>query len=457
MPSLLGIRFSPTGLELAGYAALAGMLAYLAIWMPPPIFYVLPLAPIAFIALWQELPGGTVASLVSLAAISLILALEPDAAARARSIAQVWPLLPVYLALGPLLGALAARDRQRSRVLRRQARDLQAQWRRAEQFGRALRAVSEAGAEIASTLDLQQTLLLVVEKAAQTLSVHSAAVFRFDTETERYEAVVSHNLSEAEVRHLTFHFDEGVPGWVVRHRSELLIEDAAADARIHPRVAEAGIRSVLALPLQARDQVVGVLCLYAREARCPFGEAERELARIFAQQSAVALENVRLLSGWRGTAERLEQRMEGQSRALRRLERQLAGAEGNGEASHAGPELEEAPELGPLCVGGLCIDPRAHRVTLGDQEIELTPTEFKLLLTLAQRPGEAVGYVELARQALDYEPERWEAPDLIKYHVYGLRRKIEPDPTEPHYVVNVRGVGYRLPQPASTERPPFPN
>lgn len=443
--------------EALGYSALAAILLYLALWMPQPVFYVLPLVPIALIALWRELPGGTLASLISLAAISLTVALEPDAGERARTIAQVWPLLPVYLALGPLLGALAARERQRSRLLREQARELEGQWRRAERFGRALQAVSEAGAEIASTLDLEQTLLLVVEKAAQTLPIHSAALFRFNRESEQYEAVVSHNLSETQARHLNFHFDQGVPGWVVRHRSELLIEDAAVDGRIHPQIAAAGIRSMLALPLHARDQVTGVLCLYAREEPCPFGEEERELARIFAQQSAVALENIRLLSGWRQTAEHLERRAEGHTRLLRRIELQLSSEAAGGPATDGGEADRGLTGSGPLCVGDLCIDPRAHLVTRAHREIELTPTEFKLLLALTRRPGEAVSYLELAREALDYEPERWEAPDLIKYHVYGLRRKIEPHPTEPRYLVNVRGVGYRLLRAASTELQPSIN
>lgn len=434
--------------ELLGYLSLVAVLVWLALWMPPPMFYVLPLAPLAIIALWKELPGGTVASLASLAVISLSLGLEPEAGARARMIAEVWPLLPVYLALGPLLGLLAQRDRRRSRLLRRQSKALRRQWRRAEEHARRLRAVSEAGGEIGSSLDLRQTLLLVVEKAAQTLPIHSAAVFQFNSERECYEAVVSHNLSQAEVHNLSFNFDQGVPGWVVRHRRPLLVEDATQDPRVHPEIVAAGIRAVLALPLIAREQVVGVLALYARDDPSPFGEEDWRLAEIFAHQSALAIENVRLLSGWRRTARRLEELVEDRTRALERMQAGMAG--------HQTQPVEPAG-LGRLCVGELCIDPRSHSVTLAGQAVELTPTEFRLLLALIRRAGEAVGFVELAREALDYEPETWEAPDLIKYHVYGLRRKLERDPSNPRHIVNVRGVGYRLPQARSTDLQPLPN
>jgi len=79
-----------------------------------------------------------------------------------------------------------------------------------------------------------------------------------------------------------------------------------------------------------------------------------------------------------------------------------------------------------------------------DELIPLTPSEFQLLVTLASRPGEVIDYVTLVRLALDYEAESWEAKELIKRHVFALRRKIERDPSSPKYILNVRGVGYRL-------------
>ncbi len=105
------------------------------------------------------------------------------------------------------------------------------------------------------------------------------------------------------------------------------------------------------------------------------------------------------------------------------------------------------PAARQLTVGELHIDLQAHLVRQGSEEIELTPSEYNLLVTLAQRAGEVVDYVSLVNLALEYEAELWEAKELIKRHVFTLRQKIEPDPGEPQYVRNVRGVGYRLADP----------
>jgi DNA-binding response OmpR family regulator len=100
-----------------------------------------------------------------------------------------------------------------------------------------------------------------------------------------------------------------------------------------------------------------------------------------------------------------------------------------------------------LQVGDLDIDVRAHTVEKRGESIHLSPTEFKLLATLAGRLGDAIDYGDLVALSLGYEVEPWEAKELIKRHVYSLRQKIEPDPSRPRYVLNVRGVGYRLASP----------
>lgn len=100
-----------------------------------------------------------------------------------------------------------------------------------------------------------------------------------------------------------------------------------------------------------------------------------------------------------------------------------------------------------LTIGDLYIDLQAHLVRQEGVEIELTPSEYNLLVTLARRAGEVIDYVSLVNLALEYEAELWEAKELIKRHVFTLRQKIEPDPGEPRYVRNVRGVGYRLAEP----------
>jgi two-component system response regulator MtrA len=105
------------------------------------------------------------------------------------------------------------------------------------------------------------------------------------------------------------------------------------------------------------------------------------------------------------------------------------------------------PASNHLTLGPLQIDLQAHEVRRDNQPISLTPTEYRLLVTLAERPGQALDYQTLVRLILDYEAELWEAKELIKRHVFTLRQKIEPDPAQPALILNVRGVGYRTLRP----------
>ncbi len=98
----------------------------------------------------------------------------------------------------------------------------------------------------------------------------------------------------------------------------------------------------------------------------------------------------------------------------------------------------------PLTVGSLQIDLQAHEVCQNGEPVPLTPSEFQLLVVLAQHAGQVIDYITLVQLALSYEAERWEAKELIKRHIFALRQKIEADPAEPHLILNVRGVGYRL-------------
>jgi DNA-binding response OmpR family regulator len=98
-------------------------------------------------------------------------------------------------------------------------------------------------------------------------------------------------------------------------------------------------------------------------------------------------------------------------------------------------------------IGDLFIDLRAHEVTCNGIPIPLTPSEFKLLVTLASHEGQVVDYATLVKESLSYEIEAGEAKELIKRHIFALRQKIEPDPASPQYIVNVRSVGYRLASP----------
>jgi DNA-binding response OmpR family regulator len=92
--------------------------------------------------------------------------------------------------------------------------------------------------------------------------------------------------------------------------------------------------------------------------------------------------------------------------------------------------------------GALEIDTVQHVVRRDGEVVELTPNEYKLLMTLARYPGRAYSRFELISHVQGYEYEGYER--TIDAHVKNLRKKIEPDPKQPLYVETVFGVGYRL-------------
>ena len=91
--------------------------------------------------------------------------------------------------------------------------------------------------------------------------------------------------------------------------------------------------------------------------------------------------------------------------------------------------------------GRLEIDTVAHEVRLERQLVDLTPNEYRLLVTLARYPGRAYSRFELINHVQGYDFEGYER--TIDAHVKNLRKKVETDPKHPRYVETVFGVGYR--------------
>jgi DNA-binding response OmpR family regulator len=92
---------------------------------------------------------------------------------------------------------------------------------------------------------------------------------------------------------------------------------------------------------------------------------------------------------------------------------------------------------------GLALDKRKAEATLNGEPVDLTPTEFKLLRYLMENDYRVVSSVELFEASHDRPPQdRKRARDAIRWHIYNIRQKIEPDPQDPVYVLNVYGLGY---------------
>lgn len=101
------------------------------------------------------------------------------------------------------------------------------------------------------------------------------------------------------------------------------------------------------------------------------------------------------------------------------------------------------PEATPVfTVKQLAVDLVARRVTLGDEEIQLTPTEYDILRVMVKYAGRVMTHQQLLKEVrgVGYQTET----HLLRVHMSNLRRKLESDPTDPQYILTEPGVGYRL-------------
>lgn len=96
-----------------------------------------------------------------------------------------------------------------------------------------------------------------------------------------------------------------------------------------------------------------------------------------------------------------------------------------------------------IYAGDLVIDRTGAQVRRGQEIINLTPTEFRLLTYLARHPGQAISRSQLLEAVWGYDVDLMDE-NTIMVHVRRLRLKIEPDPSRPTLILTVPGVGYRF-------------
>lgn len=100
------------------------------------------------------------------------------------------------------------------------------------------------------------------------------------------------------------------------------------------------------------------------------------------------------------------------------------------------------PKAQVLREGNITLDRESHFVKVGEDFVDLTPSEFDLLAALLSSPGRAYSRLDLLDRLQGTAFEGYER--TIDVHVKNLRAKIEQDPKNPHYIETVYGVGYRF-------------
>ncbi len=107
-----------------------------------------------------------------------------------------------------------------------------------------------------------------------------------------------------------------------------------------------------------------------------------------------------------------------------------------------------SPSTEPVVrIGDLVVDLERHAVTMGGREVTLTPIEFSLIRYFAQNEGKLLTHPMILREV--WGPGYGDESHYLHVYISQLRRKIEPDPTRPRYILTETGAGYRLVNPVA--------
>ncbi|MCB0212316.1 MAG: GAF domain-containing sensor histidine kinase [Anaerolineae bacterium] len=149
-----------------------------------------------------------------------------------------------------------------------------------------------------SVLSLEPLLQIMVQSATELTDTEACSIMLIDKNTgELRFAESTGGLTEA-LKDLIIPLDGSIGGWVVRQDRPLLIRDVKSDPRWHGNVDEAldfETRSILGVPLQVRNKVIGVLEVINKNGDEGFSEDDIQIATTLAAQAAIAIENARLL------------------------------------------------------------------------------------------------------------------------------------------------------------------
>lgn len=146
-----------------------------------------------------------------------------------------------------------------------------------------------------------------------------------------------------------------------------------------------------------------------------------------------------------GLAKQREERR--RKELVARVEEMLKALKAEEEIPTSAPRGDQLKRARFLQSGEIIVDLQKHIATLHGQLLNLTPTEFRLLACLIGKADQVLSCQELVREVQNYDCDEREARDIIRVHVRRLRKKVEPDPANPQYILNVRGVGYMFANP----------
>jgi PAS domain S-box-containing protein len=154
-------------------------------------------------------------------------------------------------------------------------------------------ALYETSLEINAHSDLTELLNAIVRRSANLLGARMGGLYLLKPDEQCLELVVNYNLPH-DFSSTTLHLGEGVSGQVAQEGQPIMVEDYQNWAGRVDVFSNQPFRRVLGVPLKVEDHLLGVINITDDQKTCPFNEHEIRLVSLFADQAAIALENLRL-------------------------------------------------------------------------------------------------------------------------------------------------------------------
>ncbi|MCG3206005.1 MAG: Adaptive-response sensory-kinase SasA [Elusimicrobia bacterium] len=157
----------------------------------------------------------------------------------------------------------------------------------------------QANRILSSKLDATDVLQAVMELATKVVKAEASSLLLLDEiKNELYFDVALGSVGPS-VKQIRLKVGEGIAGWVAKERRPLIVNDVSADPRFSSRVDKSTrfqTKSILAVPLEAKGKLIGVVEALNKEHDGQFSSQDQEVFEIFGSQAAIAIENARLFS-----------------------------------------------------------------------------------------------------------------------------------------------------------------
>ncbi len=161
---------------------------------------------------------------------------------------------------------------------------------------RRLSLFHEVGKTLAATLDSQKVLHTVMQTISDLFQPDTGLLLMVDEKSQELHSEIATGSGADQLKDVRLRLGEGIAGWVAQHGEPALVEEVNNDPRFALRLAEltqSDSQSVVCVPIQGREKVLGVIELAARRGKEGFREEDIPILKNLADYAAIALENAR--------------------------------------------------------------------------------------------------------------------------------------------------------------------